>query len=76
MLSKFEQSKEERDNGLEAVKADAAEAIATLKEDDAVRQAVSSSFEIAEQQLQGADQEADASADLEGWQARRWAWIG
>jgi len=46
VLSKFEQSKEERDNGLEAVKADAAEAIATLKEDDAVRQAVSGSSKL------------------------------
>ena len=46
MLSKFEQSKEERDNGLEAVKADAAEAIATLKEDDAVRQSVSGSSKL------------------------------
>ena len=37
VLKKFEQTKEERDQALDAVKAEATEVIAGLKEDDAVR---------------------------------------
>ena len=46
VLKKFEQTKEERDQALDAVKAEVTEAIAALKEDDAVRKAVATSSKL------------------------------
>ena len=46
VLKKFEQTKEERDQALDAVKAEVTEAIAALKEDDAVRKAVAASSKL------------------------------
>ena len=69
ILSKFDQSKDERDTALETVKGEVSETISGLKEDHAVRQALASSPKLLGQQLQGADQEADASADSQGRQA-------
>ena len=46
VLKKFDQSKEERDQALDAVKADVAETISGLKDDDAVRLAVSSNSKV------------------------------
>ena len=43
VLKKFDQTKDDRDSALEAVKAEVSETIAALKDDDAVKQAVGAS---------------------------------
>ena len=46
VLKKFDQTKDERDKALDAIKAEAAEAIAGLKEDDAIRVATASNSKL------------------------------